>query len=126
MQKNSFFKKRSPPPIKYILLMTTITFICIIFLSIWLIDWSIRPNLSYIANDNTIESATTSNNVSVKSTDKIRFINLVDMQINKEVNVITLGWNSDEVNDALRTATERAEYFLYSMNKGEEIDIDDP
>src|SRR5699024_11379435 len=35
-------------------------------------------------------------------------------------------WNSDAVNEALRTATERAEYFLYSMNKGEEIDIDDP
>src|SRR5699024_1487019 len=29
-------------------------------------------------------------------------------------------------NRALRSATERAEYFLYGMNKGQEIDVDDP
>src|SRR5699024_10093716 len=41
-------------------------------------------------------------------------------------NITTLGWNSDVMNRALRSATERAEYFLYGMNKGEQIDLDDP
>ncbi|HLR22315.1 MAG TPA: sporulation protein YunB [Pseudogracilibacillus sp.] len=126
MQKNRFFKKRSPPPIKYILLMTTITFVCIIFLSIWLIDRGIRPTLMDIANEKTTEFATRTINAAVQSTEKISFDDLVDMQMDNDGNVTTLGWNSDAVNEALRTATERAEYFLYSMNKGEEIDIDDP
>src|SRR5699024_11918334 len=43
-----------------------------------------------------------------------------------DLNVATLGWKSDVVNEALRTATERAEYFLYGMNKGKELDVDDP
>lgn len=106
--------------------MTTITFICIIFLSIWLIDRGIRPTLMDIANEKTTEFATRTINAAVLSTEKISFDDLVDMQMDNDGNVTTLGWNSDAVNEALRTATERAEYFLYSMNKGEEIDIDDP
>lgn len=106
--------------------MTTITFICIIFLSIWLIDRGIRPTLMDIANEKTTEFATRTINAAVQSTEKISFDDLVDMQMDNNGNVTTLGWNSDAVNEALRTATERAEYFLYSMNKGEEIDIDDP
>src|SRR5699024_2163799 len=126
MQKNRFFKKRSPPPLKYILIMTTITFVCIIFLSIWLIDRGIRPTLMDIANENTTEFATRIINGSVQFTEKVSFDDLVDMLMDKEGNVTALGWNSDAVNEALRTGTERAEYFLYSMNKGVEIDIDDP
>src|SRR5699024_10542759 len=125
MQKNRLFKKRSPPPIKYILLMTTITFVCIIFLSIWLIDPGIRRTLMDIANKKTTEFATRTINAAVQSTEKSSFDDLVDMQMDNDGNVTTLGWNSDAVNEALRTATERAEYFLYSTNKGKEIEITD-
>src|SRR5690625_7733493 len=48
------------------------------------------------------------------------------MNVDNNGNVSTLGWNSSAVNEALRTATDRAEYFLYGMNKGETLDIDDP
>src|SRR5690625_5449941 len=48
------------------------------------------------------------------------------MNVDNNGNVSTLGWNSSAVNEALRTATDRAEYFLYGMNKGEPLDIDDP
>src|SRR5690625_3799412 len=79
-----------------------------------------------IANEKTIEFATRTINSAVKSTERISFDDLVDIQMDKNGNVSTLGWNSEAVNRALRTATERAEYFLYGMNKGEQIDVDDP
>lgn len=126
MNKKRYFKKSSPPPIKHILLMTTIIFISIILLSLWLIDRGIRPTLMDIANEKTTEFATRTINAAVQSTENISFDDLVDTQVDNNGNVTTLGWDSDAMNEALRTATERAEYFLYSMNKGEEMDIDDP
>src|SRR5690625_5287710 len=48
------------------------------------------------------------------------------MNVDNNVNDSTLEWNSSAVNEALRTATDRAENFLYGMNKGETLDIDDP
>src|SRR5699024_6124339 len=65
-------------------------------------------------------------NSAVKSTEDISFEDLVEINYDNNGNVSTLGWNSEAVNRALRSATDRAEYFLYGMNKGEQIDIDDP
>ena len=127
MRGKRFFLKRSgPPPIKYILLMTTIIFILIIFLTLWLIDRGIRPTLLNIANEKTTEFATRTINAAVKSTENISFDDLVEMEMDNNGNVSTLGWNSEAVNRALRSATERSEYFLYGMNKGKEIDVNDP
>jgi len=106
--------------------MTTIIFISVIFLSFWLIDRGIRPTLMNIANEKTIEFATRTINSAVKSTEKISFDDLVVTEMDNNGNVATMGWNSEAVNRALRSATERAEYFLYGMNKGEQIDVDDP
>lgn len=121
-----FVKRRSPPPIKYLLLVTAIIFISIIVLSLWLIDRGIKPTLMNIAEEKTTEFATRTINSAVKSTENISFDDLIDMQMDNNGNVATLGWNSEAVNRALRSATERAEYFLYGMNKGEQIDVDDP
>jgi len=115
-----------PPPIRYILLMTVILFLMSILLTIWIIDRGIRPPLMEIAELKTTEFATRTINAAVKSTEKISFDDLVDMTTDSQGNVATLGWNSTAVNRALRTATDRAEYFLYGMNKGEQIDTDDP
>lgn len=106
--------------------MAGIIFISVIFLSLWLIDRGIRPTLMAIANEKTIELATRTINSAVKSTENISFDDLVETQMDNSGNVSTLGWNSEAVNRALRSATERAEYFLYGMNKGEQIDVDDP
>src|SRR5690625_6195387 len=54
------------------------------------------------------------------------FDDMIDMSIDNNGNVSTLGWNSALVNEALREATDRAEYFLYGMNKGQTLDVDDP
>src|SRR5699024_9395647 len=118
--------RRSPPSVRQLLLMAAIIFISVIFLSLWLIDRGIRPTLMAIANEKTIEFATRTINSAVKSTENISFDDLVETQMDNNGNVSTLGWNSEAVNRALRSATERAEYFLYGMNKGEQIDVDDP
>lgn len=121
-----FPTRRHPPPIQFVLLMTTILFIIIMAGSLWLIDRGIRPALLDIAELKTIEFATRTINSAVKSTEQMNFDELVEMEMDNSGNVATLGWNSEVVNQALRTATERAEYFLYGMNKGEQIDLDDP
>lgn len=123
---NFFSQRKSPPPIRHLLLMTMIIFMSVIFLSLWLIDRGIRPTLMDIANEKTTEFATRTINSAVKSTENISFDDLVDIQMDNNGNVATLGWNSEAVNRALRSATERAEFFLYGMNKGEQIDVDDP
>jgi len=120
------FLRRAPLARRHILLLTTVLFFVIIFLSFWLIDRGIRPVLMDIAELKTIEFATRTINSAVKSTENISFEDLVEINYDNNGNVSTLGWNSEAVNRALRSATDRAEYFLYGMNKGEQIDIDDP
>lgn len=122
----SFNKKKSPPPIKNIFIITMCLFFSLIFLSLWIIDKGIKPTLMEIAEEKTIEFATRTINSAVKSTENISYEDLVDINYDVQGQVSTLGWNSSAVNEALRTATERAEYFLYGMNKGETIDTNDP
>jgi len=121
-----FPKKKSPPPVRTIFIMTICLFFLIIFLSIWIIDKGIKPTLMDIAEEKTTEFATRTINSAVKSTENISFDDLVDISYDEKGNVSVLGWNSEAMNRALRTATDRAEYFLYGMNKGETLDVDDP
>ncbi|HLR70618.1 MAG TPA: sporulation protein YunB [Pseudogracilibacillus sp.] len=123
--RNSYTRRKSPPPVRHLLLLTTIIFFTVIILTLWLIDRGIRPTLMDIANEKTIEFATRTINSAVKSTEDISFDDLVVTEMDNNGNVATMGWNSEAVNRALRLATERAEYFLYGMNKGEQLDVDD-
>jgi len=120
-----FPTRRNPPPLNFVLFMTTVLFIIVILFSLWLIDRGIRPALLEIAELKTVEFATRTINSAVKSTEQINFDDLIDMEMDNNGNVATLGWNSEAVNRALRTATERAEYFLYGMNQEDQIDLDD-
>lgn len=124
------FNRRSlyrgkPLPLRYIFFLTIILFTIMVFLTIWIIDRGISPPLMEIAERKTVEFATRTINAAVKSTEKLSFEELVDMSVDANGHVATLGWNSQAMNEALRTATERAEYFLYQMNNGEELEIDD-
>src|SRR5699024_2027809 len=100
----------------HLLLISFIIFISVILLSLWLIDRGIRPVLMDIAEQKTVEFATRTINVAIKSTEEMSFDDLVDIQFDQNGNVATLGWNMDSHNTALRKATERAEYFLFGMN----------
>lgn len=127
MYRKRLFTSRSfAPPKRYLFLMTSVIFILLIFISFYIIDQKIRPSIVDIAEQKTIEFATRTINSAVKSTENVSFDDLVIMQLDNNGNVTTLGWNSEAVNRALRTATDRAEYFLYGMNKGQQIDVDDP
>lgn len=107
-------------------MITFVLFAAFILLSIWIIDKGIKPPLMDIAELKTTEFATRTINAAVKSTEKMSFDDLVVINFDNDGNVAVIGWDSAAVNRALRTATDRAEYFLYSMNKGETIDVDDP
>ncbi|WP_163971566.1 sporulation protein YunB [Oceanobacillus halotolerans] len=124
--RNRFRNKRTPPPAKYLLLATFVLFVALVFFSIRIIDEGIEPPLMAIAEEKTVEFATRTINAAVKSTENMSFEDLIDLETDSNGHVSTLGWNSAAVNRALRTATHRAEYFLYGMNKGETIDTDDP
>src|SRR5690625_653603 len=109
-----------------LLLITSILFVFIIVFSLWIIDRGIKPTIMSIAEEKTIEFATRAINTAVQSTENLSFDDLIEINVDSNGNVTTLGWNSAAVNRALRTATSRAEYFLYGMNKGDSFNIDDP
>src|SRR5699024_3720131 len=106
-------KRHSTPPKQYVFLVRVIIFIIIILFSLWLIDGGIQPALMDRAEVKTTECATRTINSAVKSTEQMNSDDLIEMEMDNNGNVATLGWKSDVVNEALRTATERAEYFLY-------------
>lgn len=119
-------RRTSPPPVRTVFFISLILFLILVFISIWIIDKQIRPPLMAIAEERTVDFATRTINAAVKSTERMNFEDLLIVDMDNNGNVSTLGWNSAVVNDALRTATERAEYFLYSMNHMEELDPEDP
>src|SRR5690625_6032805 len=97
--------------------MTTILFFLLIFFAIWSIDRGIRPPLMLIAEQKKTEFATRTINSAVKSTENMTFDDMVDISIDNNGNVSVLGWNMASVNEALRMATDRAEYFLYGRSE---------
>lgn len=125
-RKLGFSRRGVVPPARKALMIAFVLFALFMILSLWIIDKGIKPPLMEIAELKTIEFATRTINAAVKSTEKMSFDDLVVVNYDNDGNVATLGWDSTAVNRALRTATDRAEYYLYSMNKGETIDVDDP
>src|SRR5690625_6464268 len=94
MHRFKLRRRRRPPQLKNVFLMTTILFIFLIFFSLWIIDKGIRPPLMNIAELKTVEFATRTINSAVKSTERITFDDLVDIQTDENGNISTLGWNS--------------------------------
>lgn len=126
--KKSVFRKRplTPPPVKYLLVITIIIFIAMVWFSIWFIGNKIQPTIMDIAEVKTVEFATRAINAAVKSSENLTFDELIEVTYDNEGNVAWMGWNAATYNKALRTVTQRAESFLYNMNKGETVDTNDP
>lgn len=116
---------KSASPMRSVLLWTMIIFVGVLMYSFYIIDQKIRPSIADIAEEKTIEFATRTINAAVKSTENISFDDLVETRFDNNGNVSVMGWNAEAVNRALRTATERAEYFLYGMNKGQQFNVDE-
>ena len=91
-----------------------------------MIDRGIEPTLMNIAEIKTEEFATRAINAAVEFTDELEFKDLVNVQTATNGHVTQIGWNSAVVNKVLRTSTDRVEYFLHNMNKGEMLNTKDP
>ena len=125
-QQFGFRKRRTPPPPRTILVWAFILFIGMIILSLWMIDRGIEPTLMNIAEIKTEEFATRAINAAVEFADELEFEDLVNVQTATNGHVTQIGWNSAVVNKVLRTSTDRVEYFLHNMNKGEILNTKDP
>src|SRR5699024_3753902 len=98
-------KKRHSTPLKqYVFLVTVIIIIIIILISVWIIERGIRPGIMDITELKTTKLATRTINSAVKSTEQMNIEDLIEMEMDNNGNVATLGWKSDVVNEALRTA----------------------
>lgn len=126
--KKSVFRKRPrrAPPVRYIFVITCVLFVSMVSFSIWFIGEKIQPPLVEIAEVKTREFATRAINAAVKSSEGITYDNLVDISEDEEGNITMVSWSGEAQNKVLRKTTERAEYFLYNMNKGETVDTNDP
>lgn len=122
----NFKKNRTPPPVKYIFIITCILFIAVVWLSVWFVGNRIQPTLLDIAEQKTTEFATRTINAAVKSSEGVTFDDLVTVSKDDQGYITMVDWSGEAQNKILRKATERAEYFLYNMNKGETVDTDDP
>lgn len=107
-----------------ILMITFILFIALIFFSIWIIDKRIEPTLMNIAEIKTDEFATRAINAAVEFTEQLEFEDLMNVRTDNNGQVTSIGWNSAVVNKVLRNSTDRVEYFLHNMNKGQTLDTE--
>lgn len=126
MFRKRFKRKGMRPPVRVIFFFSLLFFILIIGLSIRLIDKGIEPTLMNIAEIKTDEFATRAINAAVEFTEELAFEDLLDIQTDANGNISRIGWNSAVVNKVLRTSTDRVEFFLHNMNKGETLDTEDP
>lgn len=126
MFRKRFRRRGMRPPIRMIILLSLFFFILITGFSIRLIDKGIEPTLMDIAEIKTDEFATRAINAAVEFTEELEFEDLLDIQTDTSGNISRIGWNSAVVNKVLRTSTDRVEYFLHNMNKGETLDTEDP
>ncbi|HLR67889.1 sporulation protein YunB [Virgibacillus alimentarius] len=119
-------KKRTPPPVKNILMVTLILFILLLFGSMHIINNGIKPTLMEVAEVKTTEFATRGINSAVKFAEEYTFEDLTETTTDNEGNVSFIGWDSSVVNKINRAATDRVEEFFHSMNRGEPPDYEDP
>lgn len=118
--RHRLYKKRgTPPPAGNIFIITTIIFILMIFLSIFIIDKGIKPTLMDIAERKTSEFATRAINTAVKFAEDYDFEDLISTTTNNAGDITTYGWNSSVVSHINRVSTDRVEDFFKYMNEGE-------
>ncbi|WP_217588656.1 sporulation protein YunB [Lentibacillus saliphilus] len=122
--------RRTPPPVKQIILITCIIFTLMVYGSIELIDKGIEPTLMDIATVKTEEFATRAINTAVRFAEDYEFEDVSTVSYDNEGNVATFNWNSAVISEINRVATDRVEEFFRSMNRGKvpsyEESLEDP
>ncbi|MFD2045147.1 sporulation protein YunB [Ornithinibacillus salinisoli] len=125
-QRMRFKRRRSPPPVRMILMVTFILFTICTIVSIIIIDKGITPTLMEVANEKTTEFATRGINSAVKFAENYTFEDIAITQRNNEGYITIVDWDSSVVNKINRAATDRVEEFFHSMNRGEPPKYQDP
>ncbi|WP_284141663.1 MULTISPECIES: sporulation protein YunB [unclassified Virgibacillus] len=121
-----FQKRRTPPPVGNILMVSFIIFICMTVFSLIWIDKGIQPTIMEIADRKTKEFATRAINAAVKFAENYTFEDIADMTTDNNGNVSVVGWDASIVNKINRAATDRVEEFFRTMNRGEPPNYEDP
>ncbi|MUK90000.1 sporulation protein YunB [Ornithinibacillus sp. L9] len=121
-----FKRRRSPPPVRTILMVTVIVFTIGTIASIIIIDKGITPTLMEVAEQKTKEFATRGINSAVKFAENYTFEDIAITQSNNNGYVTIVDWDSSVVNKINRAATDRVEEFFHSMNRGEPPKYQDP
>ncbi|SET34678.1 sporulation protein YunB [Oceanobacillus limi] len=119
-------RRRSPPPVSTILMVTFILFTISTIASIIIIDKGITPTLMEVADDKTTEFATRGINSAVKFAENYTFQDVTITQQNNNGYITSVDWDPSIVNKINRAATDRVEEFFHSMNRGEPPKYQDP
>jgi sporulation protein YunB len=121
-----FRGRNSPPPSRYILMISFITVIVITYFSLEFIDEKITPTIEEIARVKTTEFATRGINSAVKFAEEYTFEDIAITEKTESGHISIVGWDSSVVNKINRAATDRVEEFFHSMNRGTPPQYSDP
>lgn len=121
-----FRGRNSPPPSRYILMITFILVIVITYFSLEFIDEEITPTIKEIARAKTTEFATRGINSAVKFAEEYTFEDIAITEKTESGHISIVGWDPSVVNKINRAATDRVEEFFHSMNRGTPPQYSDP
>ncbi len=128
------WKKRKPKSLGQILMLTFVVFVCSLILSVWVIDKGIEPTLIDIAERKTSQFAREAINeaVSKRIVDDLQVEDLIQIEVDGQGEIVSIGWNAVVVNRVLRNTTFRVQNFLKRIERGEitpedslDFDVDD-
>lgn len=117
-RRPAFRKRRSPPPVKHILVITMILFAVMVWLSIVIVNKGIEPTLMKVAKSKTTEFATRGINAAVKFAEEYDFEDVSEFTRDNEGTITSWKFNPAAVNELNRYATDRVEEFFQWMNTG--------
>lgn len=124
-------RKRTPPPVSTVFMITLVLFICMVVGSIIFINKGIKPAIMDIAEVKTTEFATRGINAAVRFSEDYDFKDIMHVELNNDGYVSTMSFDAAKVGEINRVSTDRVEEFFKLMNEGKraeedsDVDIDD-
>lgn len=121
-----FRGRSSPPPSRYILMISFIMVVVITYFSLKFVDEKITPTILEIAEAKTTEFATRGINSAVKFAEEYTYNDIAIKEKTEAGYISIVGWDQSVVNKINRAATDRVEEFFHSMNRGTPPQYSDP
>ncbi|MEN1969770.1 sporulation protein YunB [Lentibacillus sp. N15] len=118
IRRKAFRKRRTPPPAKYILVITMLLFVLMIGLTFVIVNAGIKPTLMDVAESKTTEFATRGINAAVQFAGDYNFEDMTEFTQDNDGNITSWKFDSGAVNEINRYATDKVEEFFLRMNSG--------